>query len=259
MREVTERLGLLEAEIGTRHDAGHRARAFYFWYGAFKQKVELTQGLHALKVKQRVFSQLNIVRQTARLNEVKVDRYHRQKLQLKSFFSMLKFLEQRREERHQHDRKQQSPSPNKFKRHDQVQDENGGLGLVNVVPVMDKQIEGVYDGPLLSAVETLEHAVHYERVENPRRAETDHMPDRPTEPMISFQDKSFSYTNALINARKKEVPSAYHKKQVDFFKKGGLSGLSRGAKTDASNKSPGSTKSPGSRSNSKRTKSRKSL
>lgn len=85
------------------------------------------------------------------------------------------------------------------------------------------------------------------------------MPDRLTEPTISFQDKSFSYTNALINARKKEVSSAYHKKQVNFFKTGGLGGLSRGARTDASNKSPGSTKSPGSRSNSKRTKSRKSL
>lgn len=77
--------------------------------------------------------------------------------------------------------------------------------------------------------------------------------------MISFQDNSFSYTNALINARKQEGSSAYHKKQVNFFMKGGLSGLSRGAKTDVSNKSPGSTKSPGSRSNSKGRKSRKSL
>ena len=78
----------------------HSARAFYFWYGAFKQKVELTQGLHALKLKQKVFTQFDIMRKTSKLNEAKVDRYYRQKLQLKSFFSMLKFLEQKREERY---------------------------------------------------------------------------------------------------------------------------------------------------------------
>ena len=58
----------------------HKARAFYFWYGAFHQKVELTQGLHALKVKQRVSTHLEIMRKASKLNEAKVDRYYRQKL-----------------------------------------------------------------------------------------------------------------------------------------------------------------------------------
>ena len=141
MRNVTDRLALLEAQIGSQHNSEHRARAFYIWYGAFKQKVELTHGLHALKVKQKVFAHFDILRKMAQLNKAKVDRYYRQKLQLKSFFSMLKFLEQRREERHQKEmkgRKGKSPSPNKFKRNNPVQNENGGLGLVNVSPMIDK-------------------------------------------------------------------------------------------------------------------------
>ena len=43
------------------------------------------------------FSQLVIDRKATQLNEAKVERYYTQKLQLKSFFSMLKFLEQKRE------------------------------------------------------------------------------------------------------------------------------------------------------------------
>ena len=262
MREVTERLGLLEDQLGSRHNAGHRARAFYFWHAAFKQKVELTQGLHALKVKQSVFTQLDIVRQMARLNAAKVDRYYRQKLQLKSFFSLLKFLEQQREARHsargQKQNLGQSSSPNKFKRANPVQDENGGLGLVNVHPVMDRRIEGVYEGPLGNAVKTLEHDLTYERVENPHRADAHRMPDRQTEGTISFQDTGFSYANALINARKQEVSSAYHKKQVNFFKKGGVGGLSWGVNQPTSAKSPKSNRSGGSRSNSKGAKGKKS-
>ena len=63
----------------------------------------------------------------------------------------------------------------------------------------------------------------------------------------------------MINARKQEGSSAYHKKQVNFFKKGGVGGLSWGAKRDASNRSARSNKSGGSRSNSKGAKSKKSL
>ena len=131
--------------------------------------------------------------------------------------------------------------------------------MVDVVPVIDKRIEGVYGGPLANAVRTIEQDLTYERVENPNRAEPRGMPDRGNEATISFQDNSFSYANALIQARKKEVPSAYHKKQVNFFKSGGVGGLSWGTRRDTSTRSGRSNQSAGSRSNSKGARSKKSL
>ena len=131
--------------------------------------------------------------------------------------------------------------------------------MVNVNPLIDKEIEGVYDGPLVNAVRTLGDDWSCEKAENPSRNEADYIPDRLNEATVSFQGNNFSYTNALINARKQEGSSAYHKKQVNFFKKGGVGGLSWGLKRDISNRSAKSNESGGSRSKSKGTKSKKSL
>ena len=87
---------------------------------------------------------------------------------MKSFYAFLKILEERREERRRKqaeerqrrqasaERKAVSPplgqSANRFKRSGSrtknssgKQDGRVGLGLINVKPVIDKQIDGVYD------------------------------------------------------------------------------------------------------------------
>ena len=75
---------------------------------------------------------------------------------------------------------------------------------------MDKNIEGVYEGPLVQAVKTIEGSP-----DSGRLLQADHE-DENRAP-VSFQGTGFSFTNALIQARKKEVGNAYHKKQVNFF------------------------------------------
>lgn len=150
----------IEHYIRQRQQATHREKAFYFWMAAFKQSFELTSGLRALQTKQKVWYHLDINRKQAQLNRARVETYCRQKLLLKSFYGFLKILELHREERRKaQQEKDQSHSSlqslnqtdNIYKRRSSsrkkqpAQDENSGLGLINVRPVIDKRLNGVYD------------------------------------------------------------------------------------------------------------------
>ena len=159
------------------------------------------------------------MRKQAQLNLAKVDAYYRQKLQLKSFFSLLKYLDKVREKKHElamKQRKEFSPH-NPYKRQSPQQEESGGLGLIKVQAVINKNIDGVYEGPLAQAVKTLE-----DDPGSNRNQINDNLDDARAP--VSFQGTGFSFTNALIQARKKELGNAYHKKQVNFFQSGGVYG-----------------------------------
>ena len=143
-------------------------KAFLFWMAKHQESIELTRGLRELQTKQKVWYQLDIHCKQSKLKKARVDTYYRQKLLLKSFFGFLKILEERRDVKRQattvtvkesqkrsfsgstgrNSTVNRSPSKeNRFKRRSSSKTKRGeaSQGIVNVVPVIDKKIDGVYD------------------------------------------------------------------------------------------------------------------
>lgn len=109
------------------------AKAFYIWTNKFHQMQDKYIKVYNRSLKQKAFRQLDIIRKQARLRCLKVDGYYRKKIVLKAFFGLLKFVEARKKSAKKLQRVQtQKPA------------ETTPLGLVKVVPVIDKQVDEAY-------------------------------------------------------------------------------------------------------------------
>ena len=116
-----------------------------------------------------------------------------------------------------------------------------GLGLINVNPVIDKQIDGIYDldavdvqrysfeEGTMARAQPLLNAVRSQPVLDPNHgaAEQQATEDVNNASSVTFQDK-LAHTNALLKAQKTQghgstIPpsSSYFTKQVNFFKSAG--------------------------------------
>jgi hypothetical protein len=133
IKGFTSRLKSIEEAILYKRSLVLGAKAFYIWTNKFHQMQDKYLKVYNRSLKQRAFRQLDITRKQAMLKCLKVDGYYRKKLVLKAFFGLLKFVEARKK------------SAKKLQRvQTQKAAETTPLGLVKVVPVIDKEVDEAY-------------------------------------------------------------------------------------------------------------------
>jgi hypothetical protein len=142
LKEFCDRLKLIETSLAKRNCNVLRAKAFYFWINKFHSRKDQFCSIHAQKNKQKVFRHFDILRRQAKLKCVKVNGYYHKKLKLKAFFGILKFMDARRRKKEE----SRVETPN----------DETHLGLVKVVPIVDKKIDQAYGlGPLMNSMMSL--------------------------------------------------------------------------------------------------------
>ena len=171
--------------------------------------------MHSLK--RKAFRQLDIIRKQTKLKCLKVDAYFHKKLVLKAFFGLLKFVESTKKRQHSQNRQKnkQTQKPN----------DTTPLGLVKVVPVIDKQVDEAYPPQQLISVQSLPDVIvgSTERCLNQDGIQDEKHTDFGQNMNLTFKN-GFSFTGALLSAKKKAihgsttsiecVPSDYLSKQV---------------------------------------------
>lgn len=195
LKQFASNLKQIQERIEGRKQIVLRAKAFYFWINKWHMRHDHYLNAYHTQLKRRSVRCLKAARANTQARASKVDCYFNKKLVLKAFFGMLKFLETCREEKVQ----------------TQQTEEKTLLGLVHVVPVVDKNVDDAYSNMHhMRSLPNLPDFIKDGSVENLHESLEKPNPVQSLEQdfgqnlNLTFKN-GFSFTGALLSARKRAI------------------------------------------------------